>query len=406
MKALEIYQQDATEREGGAELSRQQYFLALRDALYQELMGQGYSDLLEALLLAQRGGEMERIYVLDYAALTECYNTIIWGRDMQDAATYVPNIQLRGGKVLWSDMEQQSGMSMRITADMVEKFKILRSVSRQIVDARNGTVLPQADDAARREIGQVHTLNKMLDDRCKALEIEREKLKKELQLLEENVITERVRYAIEARRIQEEEALQRQFDAQREAAKNAFREQYAQDQAEEQARRENEERLMADVRAQAAGDYAGIRQGMAADLRQLTALLEAKVNAWDRALDRKECLMLAQSYVSLHELLTAGVARLILDARCAGADAALMEGLTTLETQLRDRIRQLEQAMVRLGLTVLRPAEGESFNGAFHLPVATSAGAVGDTVIRRCVHPGVMVQGAREALLKAEVETK
>lgn len=289
---------------------------------------------------------------------------------------------------------------------MVEKFKILRSVSRQIVDARNGTVLPQADDAARREIGQVHTLNKMLDDRCKALEIEREKLKAELQLLEENVITERVRYAIEARRLQEEEALQRQFDAQREAAKNAFREQYAQDQAEEQARRENEERLMADIRAQAAGDYAGIRQGMAADLRQLTALLEAKVNAWDRALDRKECLMLAQSYVSLHELLTAGVARLILDARCAGADAALMEGLTTLETQLRDRIRQLEQAMVRLGLTVIRPAEGESFNGAFHLPVGTSAGAVGDTVIRRCVHPGVMVQGAREALLKAGVETK
>ena len=33
MKALEIYQQDATEREGGAELSRQQYLLALRDEI-------------------------------------------------------------------------------------------------------------------------------------------------------------------------------------------------------------------------------------------------------------------------------------------------------------------------------------------------------------------------------------
>lgn len=406
MKALEIYQQDAMERENGAGLSRQQYYLALRDALHQELMAQGYSDLLEELLLAQRGGDMERIYVLDYAALMECYNTIIWGRDMQDATTYVPNIQLRGGKVLWSDMEQQIGMSMRMTADMAEKFKLLRSVSRQIVDARNGTVLPQAGNAAQREIGQVHTLNKILDERCKALEVERDRLKKELQLLEENVITEKVRYAIEARRLQEEEELQRHFEAQREAAGDAFRTQYAALQAEEQARMEAEERRLTVLRTQAAGEYAAVRHGMAADLRQLTALLEAKVNAWDRSLDRKECLMLAQSYVALCDLLTIGVDRLILDAQCAGAEAALLDGLTGLAAQLRDRLRQLEQAMVRLGLTVLRPAEGDAFDGAYHLPVGMAVGAVGDVVVQRCVRPGVMVQGAREALLKAEVETK
>lgn len=405
MKALEIYQQDLN-REEGAELSRQQYYIALRDALHQELMEQGYSDLLEQLLLLQRGGELEHIYVLDYAALMECYHMIIWGRDMQDATTYVPNIQLRGGKVLWSVMEQQESMHMRVTADMVEKIKLLRAVSRQIVDARNGTVLPQASNAAQREIGQVHTLNKILDERCKTLEVERDRLKMDLQLLEEGVITEKVRYAIEARRLQEEEELRQQFQTQREAAKNAFREQFAHDQAEEQARLEAEERQLAEVRAQAAGDYANVRQGMAADLRQLAALLEAKVNAWDRSLDRKECLMLAQSYVSLWDLLTTTVARLILDAQCAEADAALLTGLAALDTQLRDRIRQLEQAMVRLGLTILRPAEDDAFNGAYHLPVGTSAGAVGDTLVRRCARPGVMVQGAQEALLKAEVELK
>lgn len=405
MKALEIYQQDLN-REEGAELSRQQYYIALRDALHQELMEQGYSDLLEQLLLLQRGGELEHIYVLDYAALMECYHMIIWGRDMQDATTYVPNIQLRGGKVLWSVMEQQESMHMRVTADMVEKIKLLRAVSRQIVDARNGTVLPQASNAAQREIGQVHTLNKILDERCKTLEVERDQLKMDLQLLEEGVITEKVRYAIEARRLQEEEELRQQFQTQREAAKNAFREQFAHDQAEEQARLEAEERQLAEVRAQAAGDYANVRQGMAADLRQLAALLEAKVNAWDRSLDRKECLMLAQSYVSLWDLLTTTVARLILDAQCAEADAALLTGLAALDTQLRDRIRQLEQAMVRLGLTILRPAEDDAFNGAYHLPVGTSAGAVGDTLVRRCARPGVMVQGAQEALLKAEVELK
>lgn len=405
MKALEIYQQDLEQNAGG-ELSRQQYYIALRDALLQELMEQGYSDLLEQLLLVQRAGELEYIYVLDYAALMECYYMIIWARDMQDATEYVPNIQLRGGRVLWSATEQQERMHMRVTADMVEKIKILRSVSRQIADARNGTVLPQADDAAKREIGQVHALNKILDERCKTLETERDQLKMDLHLLEEDVITEKVRYAIEARRLQAEEDLRRDMEAQREAASRAFREQYAREQADELTRREAEERQVAEIRAQAASDYAGVRQGMAADLRQLTALMEAKLNAWDRSLDRKECLMLAQSYVSLWDLLTTTVTRLILDARCAGADASLMAGLAALDAQLRDRIRQLEQAMVRLGLTILRPAEGDTFNGAYHLPVGTSMGAVGSTEILCCMRPGVMVQGAQEALLKAEVELK
>ena len=61
MKALEIYQQDLTDREAGNPLPRQQYYAALRDALYRELMQQGYSDLLEQLLLDIRGGEMGRI---------------------------------------------------------------------------------------------------------------------------------------------------------------------------------------------------------------------------------------------------------------------------------------------------------------------------------------------------------
>lgn len=404
MQALEIYQQDRSDRNAGASLPRQQYYTALRDALHRELMQQGYCDLLEQLLLDIRSGLMEKIYVVDYAALMECHSMIVLGRDMRDATEHVPHLHLRGQKVIWDALEGPGSFLMTVKPDIIEKLKQLRAVSRQLVDARDDTVIPQADDAAQREIEQVHTLNKMLDERCKSLQLERDEAVQRMRMMEEGIITEQVRYAIEARRLQEEEALRQTYESQREAAKSAYRTQFAQEQDADLRRQEDEERLMNAVRAEAAQDYAAIRHDMAADLRQLTALMEAKVSAWDNALNRAECRMLAQSYTALHTLWADELTKVILDAQCAGTGAGVMAGLAEVQNHLRDRIRQLEQAMVRLGLTVIRPAEGESFDGAYHMPVGTSAGAVGSAAVARCVTPGVMVQGAKEALLKAEVE--
>ena len=404
MKALEIYQQDLTDREAGNPLPRQQYYAALRDALYRELMQQGYSDLLEQLLLDIRGGEMGRIYVLDYAALMECHSMIVLGRDMRDATEYVPHLHLRGEKAQWAALERPGSFLMAVKPEITEKLKQLRAVSRQLVDARDDTVIPQADDAAQREIEQVHTLNKMLDDRCKLLQAERDEALQHLRMLEEGVITEQVRYAIEARRIQEEEALRRSYEAQREAAKAAFREQFAKEQEAARLRQEEEDRTIAALRQDAAGDYAAVRKDMAADLQQLTALLTDKVHAWQSGLDRSECRMLAQSYVALHDLQSTAMEKLLLDAQCAGIDADILSGMADVQHQLRDRIRQLETALVRLGLVILRPEQGEAFDGAYHVPAGTSVGAVGNAQVARCVTPGVMAQGAKEALLKAEVE--
>ena len=404
MQALEIYQQDITDRAEGNPLPRQQYYTALRDALYRELMQQGYCDLLEQLLLDIRSGLLEKIYVVDYAALMECHSMIVLGRDMRDATEYVPHLHLRGEKAGWADLEGPGSFLMTVKGDIVEKLKQLRAVSRQLVDARDDTVIPQADDAAQREIEQVHTLNKMLDDRCKSLQAERDEALTRLRLLEEGVITEQVRYAIEARRLQGEEALRQTYEAQREAAKAAFREQFAQEQEAARLTREEDERALAALREDAAKDYAAARSAMAGDLRQLTALLEAKINAWDNALDRTECRMLAQSYAALHSLSEVFLDKLALTAASTGADGAVLGGIAEGQRQLRDRVRQLETAFNRLGLTILRPAAGESFNGAYHMAVGTSVGAVGDAQITRCVTPGVMLPGTQEALLKAEVE--
>lgn len=404
MKALEIYEQDIIDREAGDPLPRQQYYAALRDALYRELMQQGYSDLLEQTLLDIRGGEKEKIYVVDYAALMECHSMIVLGRDMRDASEYVPHLHLRGAKAAWAALEKPGAFLMPVTRDMTEKFKQLRAVSRQLVDARDDTVIPQADDAAQREIEQVHTLNKMLDERCKTLQTERDELQARLRLLEEGVITEQVRYAIEARRLQEEEALRQTYEAQREAAREAYRAQFAGELAAARLRQEDEARELAALRSEAAQDYSAVRQEMGGDLRQLAQLLQRRIDAWQSGLDRSECRMLAGCYASLHRLWAQSMQQLLLDAQCAGTDAAVMASLAEMNSQLRDRLNQLEQAMVRLGLTVIRPGQGEDFNGALHIPVGTSAGATGDARVARCVCPGVMAQGAQEALLRAEVE--
>ncbi|MBR6667576.1 MAG: hypothetical protein IKL25_04355 [Clostridia bacterium] len=404
MQALEIYQQDRTDRAQGDPLPRQQYYTALRDALHRELMHRGYSDLLEQLLLDIRSGLMEKIYVVDYAALMECHSMIVLGRDMRDATEFVPHLHLRGEKASWADLEGPGSFLMTVKGDIVEKLKQLRAVSRQLVDARDDTVIPQADDAAQREIEQVHTLNKMLDERCKSLQQERDEAVQRLRMLEEGIITEQVRYAIEARRLQEEEALRQTYETQREAAKAAFREQFLEELEAARLVREENERTLEAMRETAAADYAAARTSLAGDLRQLTALLETKINAWDNTLDRAECRMLAQSYAALHTLCGAFLDKLALDAASTGADSAVLAGIAEGQRQLRDRVRQLETAINRLGLTILRPAAGEAFNGAYHVAVGVSAGAVGDTIIARCITPGVTVPGAGEALLKAEVE--
>ena len=400
MKALEIYEQDILDREMGNPLPRQQYYTALRDALYRELMQQGYSEWLEELLLNLREG-MEKIYVLDYAALMECHSMIVSGRDMRDATEYVPHLHLRGEKAAWAALDKPGSFLMPVKADMAEKFKQLRSVSRQLVDARDDSVMPQADDAAQREIEQVHTLNKLLDERCKALQQERDELQARLNLLEEGVITEQVRYAIEARRIQEEEALAQSYEAQRQAAREAFRAQFAKEQENARLRREEEEQYIADMRARAAQEGINFRITMADDLKQLAKQLEEKAAAWEENLRRNECRMLAQSYVSFHTLWTQSLDQLLLQAQCTGTDEAVLASLAEFHSQLGSSLRQLETALTRLGLVILRPEKGEPYNPAYHL----NTGSPGAR-ISRCITPGVIVQGAREALLRAEVEAQ
>ena len=400
MNAKALREQDMAQRGQADCLTRQTYYYQLRDALYDELMQQGWCELLEELLLDWRGEASPRIYVLDYAALMECYSMIVGSKKPRDATEFAPHLNLRGERAAWAALDQPGAFLMPVPQEMPEKMRQLRAVSRQLVDARDDTVIPQADDAALREVDQVHALNKLLDDRCRALQRERDELQARVRLLEEGVITEQVRYAIEARRLQEEEALRLSYEAQREAAKAAFREQYALEQEEENRRREKEASDLADLRADAAVEYAAVRREVAGDLASLMQIMQEKLTAWEAGLERSEALMLAQSYIALHDLCSRGADALVLEAKCTDAPETLLQAAMNLQSDMRSRVQQLEQAMLRLGMTVLRPREGEGYDSAYH--VAAGAAAEG-ALIARCIHPGVVLQGTKEALVRAEV---
>ena len=164
MNAKALREQDMAQRGQADCLTRQTYYYQLRDALYDELMQQGWCELLEELLLDWRGEASPRIYVLDYAALMECYSMIVGSKKPRDATEFVPHLNLRGERAAWAALDQPGAFLMPVPQEMPEKMRQLRAVSRQLVDARDDTVIPQADDAALREVDQVHALNKLLPD--------------------------------------------------------------------------------------------------------------------------------------------------------------------------------------------------------------------------------------------------
>ncbi len=388
MTALELYRQDGTFRaQGNALPSRQQYYIDLRDALHGELTGDGYSPLLEELFIGLRQQTMQRIYVLDYAAVMECYSLIVSGQGLRDASEYVPHLRQGEGKVAWADLKKRGAHTMRVSEDILEKVRTLRTVSHQVYTARTDGFDSEEEGASRREFEQLQNVARLLNERCKALEDERDALQRRIRDLEEGVIDAQVAHLLEGRYAQAEKDLADEYARKREAADAAFRARYAQQMAERAQRQQDEDREEAARHAEVTQAYAELRRQMTEDLAR-----------WQQRLDRTECRMLAATYVSLYGMLTRDVDALILTAQCGEAPTSLRDGLDGLQTNGHLRLRQLEQAMLRLGLTVLRPEAGEAFDPLLH------QGAGGTGRITRCATPGVCLQATGEALVKAEVE--
>ncbi len=397
MTAMDIYQQDEALRLAGQPLpSRQQYYCELRDALHHELIRDGYSTWLDLVVTSMRQHTLTDIYVLDYAALTECHSLVVNSQKLRDATDFIPHLLKRGQRVSWDAVETGTNY---LPADdgMLEKFRTLRTVSRQIYEAR---MLPQGESGdSAKEAEQLQSLARMLDERCKALEAERDALKERIAQLEAGAIDARLSRLIREKREVMEADLDASYEAQRHRASEAFREQYALEMADRTAAIQDAARMALDAQHCWQQERRSIREDMAADLQRLEKRITTQIAKWQSALDRSEYRMLAASFAAIAPLLTDALDDLAIEAQCRHAAPALMDRIARCQGEAADRLHQLEQALLRLGLIAIRPAPGDPFDGSLHAPVSASQ----QGMVERCIRPGVLMEDTGEVLIQAEV---
>lgn len=408
MTALEIYREDRKNKRNPEERrGRQEYFSLLRDTLHDELMRDGRSDFLEAMIADCTGGKP--LPVLEFAALRECFAMIVDDRGMQDATTCVPHIRKGGDEPLtWQELE--SGSSFRVDdPQMPGMLRRLRTVSSQMVNLRDETLIPQADRAAQRDIEGLKALGKLLEEDNAALRKERDELRERLAEMEEGVITQQLQMKVEVRRRQEEARLAQELAHRRETAEMELRQSLA-----DMAAREQERRIAADLFAserasERAEEYAALQSGIQEQFQALQAQLAGQLDNWRSSMHAADHRFLAQSFASLEGAVRRLMPEIMADAQLSRADERLHQGLAALNASLDAQLRQMEQALLHLGLRLYRPQPGEPFDSRLHSPVSASAqdAPEEETMIDRVESPGVLrVLGAgTETLVRAVVHT-
>lgn len=401
MTALEIYREDRQNRRNPqARRPRQEYFLLLRDALHEELTGEGRSEFLEEMIAECSG---KALPVLEFAALRECFAAIVDGRSMKDASEFVPHI-LRGEDqpLRWSDLDK--GPSFRVDDPMMPDMLLwLRNVSWQLVSARDQTPATGAERAVSREIAGLRAVNRALETDNNELRAEQEKLRARIRELEEGVISQQLQHKIDNRRRQAEEGAAQEMARIRREEERKLREALARAALNARSAREAAQREAAEQAAQRAADYAALQAQLHQALAQQAEMLRQAVHGADHR-------FLAQSYAALRGMLRRELPLVIGSAQAHGADDHLLEMLTGFDAAVDAQLHQLEQALLQLGLQVFCPAEGERFDGALHSPASARADdAPEGQEIAAVETPGVMLvkaEGQPETLVRAVVHTR
>lgn len=409
MTALEMYREDRKNRKSPeGRMGRQEYFSLLRDTLHDELMRDGRSDFLEAMIADCTGGKP--LPVLEFAALRECFAMIVDDRAMQDATQCVPHIRKGADEPLtWQELE--AGASFRVDdPQMPGMLRRLRTVSSQMVSLRDETLVPQADRAAQRDIDGLKALGRLLEADNAELRRERDELRARVAELEEGVITQQLQMKLEVRRRQEETRLTEEMALRRQRAEEELRRSLNAMAVQEQEARIAADRLAAEQAAERTAEYAALRAGFGEQLAALQTQLEQQLTGWQHRLHGADHRFLAQSYAQLSGAVNRAMPGLLADAQATGADEGLRNGLMALNAELGAQLRQMEQAMLQLGMMVYRPRAGEAFDSRLHSPLSAGAEDVPEeqAEVGETETPGVLLMNgeAAETLVRAVVRTR
>lgn len=403
MTAMELFREDRKNRkEPDKLLPRQEYFALLRDTLHGELTRDGRSELLDEMLSAAEAGKA--LPMLEFAALRECSEMIVEGREMLDASSYVPHIRLGGGERLpWSALKP--GESFRVeNPEAPAILKRLRSMCRQMVSLRDQTLGPEINRAAQREIDGLKTLYKALERDNMALRQEREELKERIAALESGYVSDQVQHRIAMKMREAESELAQDMSRRRREGEEAIRQAWTE--AAQRCTLPRDEAAMEDRAAQ----YVRLKSDMRREMAQLQSEMDERLGRWQQDQKAEDYRFLARSFAGLCGAVEAECARLMAGMYAAGPE--LTAQAAQLAAVLDGRIRQMEQAMAQLGLRLIRPEAGEPFDPALHTPARTGMDDVSpeEAVIDRTETPGVKMTedeaGSGVVLVQAVVHLK
>lgn len=409
MTAMEIYQEDRQNRKNpGARLPRQEYFSLLRDTLHDELMRQGHSDFLDAMLAECAEGKA--LPMLEFSALRECYEMIVENRPMQDASEMVPHIfRTATERFRWCDLG--NGAYRVDNPETPQLLTRLQSVSRQLVSVRDETLAPDVKRAAQREVESMMAMNRALEAENARLRKERDDMRERIARLEEGIITDQLRQRVEVRCQQAEAEWEQELRTRREEAEARFHQELA-GAAEQQhlasmaSNRAAEEQITR--RAEA---HEALRQNMRREVEEMQARLSRQLTLWQEQAFAADHRFLASSCAGLIAAAHQGTARLMAWAEQQENAAVLLPKLAAWQAALDTQARQLETALQQLGMRLFWPEEGDAFDARLHSPAAAHAELdAAHCVISRTEVPGVMLTGrdadSSEALVRAVVQVR
>ncbi|MBQ8554353.1 MAG: hypothetical protein IJ438_00635 [Clostridia bacterium] len=396
MKAIEVYQSDLVEgqEKKRQHTSRQEYYQHLRDALYHELRDEGKSEWLDKLVHMYRRTPDGPIYVLDAAAVNDCYKMLVFGRSMADTSRGVPYFELSGQVVAWERFARFTDAPMaRMNRQLLETMEVLRAVSRQMQEMNRSTVALDPESEAAKTIENLRMMATMQQQSLGELRVENAELRRQLDELSEGVISQRVQRMLDERArvaMQEAEQLQEQ---RRQEAETVFQTHFASLAEEARTQRQAEDHTALQGYGEAVLAYDAIRQDMAQSM-----------NRWAQQLHDADHLMLAQSYVGLYRTANDTLDGTLMQLTALRTPAVGMEALLTFKKQLDGQMIRMENAMRRLGLQAVRPQMGEAYEPGIHM---AAEGAEPGARIVQVTAPGVAAMNAdgtyRKVLIPAEV---
>lgn len=403
MTAMELFREDRKNRKEPEKLlPRQEYFALLRDTLHGELTRDGRSELLDEMLAAAEAGKA--LPMLEFAALKECSEMIVEGREMLDASSYVPHIRLGGGERFpWSSLKPGEGFRVE-NPEAPAMLKRLRNMCRQMVALRDQTLGPEINRAAQREIDGLMTLMKALENDNAALREERAELQERIAALENGYVSDQVQRRIAMKMREAEKELEEEMAQRRQAGEEAIR------RALEEAAMCQSAPQDGEALASRAAEYVRLKAEMRREMARLQAEMDARLAQWQHAQGAEDYRFLARSFAGLCADVQQECARLTALAQYAVPEMTAQAA--QLQSALENRIRQMEQAMAQLGLRLICPEAGEAFDPVLHTLARSGMDdvPVEEAVIERTETPGMRMtddeNGPGTVLVQAVVHLK